>query len=131
VKKNREDAAAAPEAASEESVASAELRAQVARQQLRLAKERLKRARKQFKEAKREAKSLRKLAAAEQRALRRAMRKNKKKPAETEVAAIDAGVSAHTKAAKPGRVAGNGRNDKTKRRRAAKTVGRARGRRAR
>jgi hypothetical protein len=82
VKKNREETPVPPEAASEESVASAELRSQVARQQLRLAKDRLKRARKQFKDAKREARRLRKIADAEVRALRRAMRRDKagKKP---------------------------------------------------
>ena len=60
VKKNRDEAPTPPDVASEESVASAELRAQVARQQLRLAKDRLKQARKQFKEAKKEARRLRK-----------------------------------------------------------------------
>jgi hypothetical protein len=116
VKKNREDAIPLPEAASEESVAGAELRAQVARQQLRLAKERLKRARRQFKDAKREAKSLRKLAAAEQRAWRRAMRKNKKTRTTADVAPTGEEPAAPSRKAER-------KNERTTKRRATKRAG--------
>ncbi len=63
-----------PTPASRESVATAGLRAEVAKQQLRLAKDRLKRARKQFKDARREAKHLRKRSVAELRAWKRIKR---------------------------------------------------------
>jgi hypothetical protein len=61
----------------EESFATAKLRADVARQQMRLAKEQLKRARKRFKEARREARQARKLAVVARRAWKKAKRRNR------------------------------------------------------
>ena len=65
----------AEEVPGEESLATAKLRADVARQQMRLAKDQLKRARKRFKEARREARRARKLAALARRAWKRQKRK--------------------------------------------------------
>ena len=65
------------EAPGEESLATAKLRADVARQQMRLAKDQLKRARKRFKEARREARRARKLAAMARRAWKRQKRRRK------------------------------------------------------
>jgi hypothetical protein len=62
---------------SEESFATAKLRADVARQQMRLAKDQLKRARKRFKEARREARRARKLADVARRAWKRTKRRGK------------------------------------------------------
>ena len=59
----------------EESLATAKLRADVARQQMRLAKDQLKRARKRFKEARREARHARKLADVARRAWKKAKRR--------------------------------------------------------
>lgn len=60
-----------------ESLATAKLRADVARQQMRLAKDQLKRARKRFKEARREARRARKLAVMVRRAWKRQKRRRK------------------------------------------------------
>lgn len=60
----------------EESFATAKLRADVARQQMRLAKDQLKRARKRFKEARREARRARKLALVARRAWKKSKRRS-------------------------------------------------------
>jgi hypothetical protein len=107
MKKNRASDPAPSELdpVSEASVASAGLRAQVAKQQLRLAKDRLKRARKQVKDAKREARRLRKRAAAEQRAWKRALRKKNghKKPGRKKRRKAVIASAAHLTRSKPAR----------------------------
>ncbi len=65
------------DAPGEESLATAKLRADVARQQMRLAKDQLKRARRRFKDARREARRARKLAAIARRAWKRRKRRGK------------------------------------------------------
>lgn len=61
----------------EESFATAKLRADVARQQMRLAKDQLKRARKRFKDARREARQARKLADVARRSWKKAKRRSR------------------------------------------------------
>jgi hypothetical protein len=77
-----EDASASPQEqakeGTDESYATAKLRADVARQQMRLAKDQLKRARKRFKEARREAKRARKLADVARRAWKRSKKRTGK-----------------------------------------------------
>lgn len=91
-----------------ESLATAKLRADVARQQMRLAKDQLKRARKRFKEAKREAKYARKLADIARREWKKAKRREKAQEAETtavaEIVAPDASTAPLQRAPRrPGR----------------------------
>ena len=73
-----DDAVGSPEEqakeGTEESLNTAKLRADVARQQMRLAKDQLRRARKRFKDAKREARRARKLADVARRAWKRKKR---------------------------------------------------------